>query len=226
MSTSAVIRSAGPQGGDAVQAIFATFHRQTQRQRSVLRLALVALMALVVRTGTPTPQWHAQFILVGVYGALSVAAAWVLLRHPERIRRLRALEPMVPVDIAAVCALQFLSTGGYLALGLLAFLPFFIATQTGGRAAVMSLAAIIAGGVAVVTDPVYRRELSVLEIITVLGMLSLLRLCSYTVSRVQQRRLAKVAELTASRSLLLADVMTAEERERGRIAETLHDGAL
>jgi hypothetical protein len=50
---SAVIRSAGPLGGDAVQAIFATFHRQTQRQRSILRLALVVLMVLVVRTGTP-----------------------------------------------------------------------------------------------------------------------------------------------------------------------------
>ncbi|MEE6170133.1 MULTISPECIES: sensor histidine kinase [unclassified Mycolicibacterium] len=223
---SAVIRSAGPQGGEAVQAIFATFHRQTQRQRSILRLALVVLMVLVVRTGTPAPQWPGQFVLVGIYGALSVAAAWVLLRYPDRIPRLRALEPMVPVDIGAVCALQFLSTGSYLALGLLAFLPFFIATQTGRRAAVMSLAAIVAGGVAVMVDPAFRAELSPLEIVTVLGMLSLLCLCSYTVSRVQQRRLAKVAELTTSRSLLLADVMTAEERERGRIAETLHDGAL
>lgn len=100
------------------------------------------------------------------------------------------------------------------------------ATQTGARAALVSVGAILAGGIAVIADPIFRRELSALEIITVLGMLSLLCLCSYTVSRVQQRRLISVAELTASRSLLLADVMTAEERERGRIAEALHDGAL
>ena len=146
--------------------------------------------------------------------------------HVERARRLRKLEPMVTVDVAALCGLQFLSTGSYLVLGLLAFLPFFIATQTGARAAVASIGAIIAGAVAVVADPTFRKDLSALEILTLLSMLGLLCLCSYTVSRVQQRRLISVAELTASRSLLLADVMSAEERERGRIAEALHDGAL
>lgn len=133
---------------------------------------------------------------------------------------------MVPVDVAAICTLPFLSTGSYLVLGLLAFLPFFIATQTGRRAAVMSVAAIIGGGLAVLADPVFREQLPVLAMVTLLTMLALLCLCSYTVSRVQQRRLAGIAELTASRSLLLADVMSAEERERRRIAETLHDGAL
>lgn len=211
---------------DPVQAIFGSFDRQTRRQRSILRLALVALMVLVVCGGTPAREWPAQLALIAGYGALSVTAAWLWLRHPDRAGRLRTLEPMVAVDVTALCALQFLSTGSYLVLGLLAFLPFFIATQTGTRAAVVSIGAILAGGIAVVADPVFRRELSALEIITVLAMLSLLCLCSYTVSRVQQRRLISVAELTASRSVLLADVMSAEERERGRIAETLHDGAL
>ena len=126
---------------------------------------------------------------------------------------------MVPVDVAAICTLPFLSTGSYLVLGLLAFLPFFIATQTGRRAAVMSVAAIIGAGLAVLADPVFREQLPVLAMVTLLTMLALLCLCSYTVSRVQQRRLAGIAELTASRSLLLADVMSAEERERRRIAE-------
>lgn len=211
---------------DTVRAIFRTFDRQTRRQRSILRLALVALMVLAVCSGTPMDAWPGQLVLIAGYGALSVTAAWLWLRHPERARRLRKLEPMVTVDVAALCGLQFLSTGSYLVLGLLAFLPFFIATQTGARAAVASIGAIIAGAVAVVADPIFRKELSALEILTLLSMLGLLCLCSYTVSRVQQRRLISVAELTASRSLLLADVMSAEERERGRIAETLHDGAL
>ncbi|HJT93912.1 MAG TPA: ATP-binding protein [Mycobacterium sp.] len=216
----------GAGGSEAVRDIFLTFDRQTQRQRSILRIALVCVMALAVCSGTSRSEWPAQFALVAVYGGLSIIAAWMWLRHPQRARRLRAVEPMVPIDIAAICALPFLSTGSYLVLGLLAFLPFFIATQTGRRAAVMSVAAILGGGVAVLADPVFREQLSVLAIVTLLTMLALLCLCSYTVSRVQQRRLAGIAELTASRSLLLADVMTAEERERRRIAETLHDGAL
>lgn len=215
-----------PGGSEAVREIFLKFDRQTQRQRSILRLALVCLMVLAVYSDTPRSEWAAQFALIGVYGGLSVVAAWLRLRHPDRARRLRRLEPLALIDVAAVCALPFLSTGSYVVLGLLAFLPFFIATQTGPRAAVLSLAAITSGGIAVLADPVYRQQLPTATIVTLLSMLALLCLCSYTVSRVQQRRLASVAELTASRSLLLADVMSAEERERRRIAETLHDGAL
>jgi two-component system, NarL family, sensor kinase len=216
----------GPAAGDAVRGIFLTFDRQAQRLRSILRLLLVAVMGLVVWSGTARSEWPAQLTLVAVYAALSLTAAFVWLRYPQRASRLRALEPMVPVDIVAICALQFFSTGSYLVLALLAFLPFFIATQAGQRAAVMSVVAIVGGGSAVVADPVFRQQMSVPMILTVLAVLALLCLCSYTVSRVQQRRLAAIAELTGSRSLLLADVMSAEERERRRIAEALHDGAL
>jgi two-component system, NarL family, sensor kinase len=216
----------GPAGSEAVRDIFLTFNRQAQRLRSILRVLLVGVMLLVVWSGTSRTEWPAQLALVAVYAALSGAAAWTLLRHPQGAKRLRALEPMVPVDVAAICLLQFLSTGSYLVLALLAFLPFFIATQAGRRAAVMSVVAIIGGGTAVLADPVFRQQMSVPMVVALLTMLALLCLCSYTVSRVQQRRLAAIAELTATRSLLLADVMTAEERERRRIAETLHDGAL
>ncbi len=211
---------------EAVREIFLQFERQAQRLRAILRVALVAVMVLAVVSGTPREQWPAQFVLVGAYGVLAAGAAWLWIRTPTKARRLREVAPMAPVDIAAICALQFLSTGGYLMLGLLAFLPFFTATQRGRRAAVMAMAAIAGGGVAVVSDPVYREQLSAQAMVTILTMLALLCLCSYGVSRTQERRLVSIAELTQSRSLLLADVMTAEERARRRIAEALHDGPL
>ncbi len=216
----------GAGGSEAVRAIFLRFDGQAQRLRSILRLLLVAVMAMAVWAGTSSTEWPAQFALVAGYLALALVAAWMLVRHPQRARKLRALEPMVPVDVAAICVLQFLSAGSYLVLALLAFLPFFIATQAGRRAAVMSVVAILGGGFAVLTDPVFRQQMSAPSVVALLTMLALLCYCSYTVSRVQQRRLAGIAELTASRSLLLADVMTSEERERRRIAEVLHDGAL
>ncbi|MBS1692687.1 MAG: sensor histidine kinase [Actinobacteria bacterium] len=218
-----VVEQAGT--SEAVREIFLQFERQAQRLRAILRLALVAVMVLAVLGGTRPVEWPPQFVLVGAYGVLAVVAAWMWIAHPNRARRVREVAPMAPVDIAAICVLQFLSTGGYLMLGLLAFLPFFTATQRGRRAAVMAILAIAGGAIAVLSDPVYR-QLPALAIVTILTMLALLCLCSYGVSRTQERRLVSIAELTLSRSLLLADVMTAEERERRRIAEVLHDGAL
>ena len=211
---------------DAVRAIFFKFENQAQRLRAVLRLMLVAVMVLAVIASTPRSSWPAQLGLVAGYAVLAVLSGYVRLQQHPSTERLRSLEPMMPIDIAAICVLQLLSPGSYLMLGLLAFLPFFIATQAGQRAAIMSVAAIIGGAAAVLADPVFRRQMSAPEIVAVLVMLALLCVCSYTVSRVQQRRLAGIARLTATRALLLADVMSAEERERRRVAEALHDGPL
>lgn len=218
-----------PSGGDAqeaVQAVFLTFDQLAQRRRAILRLALVAIMVLAIFADTPRHVWGAQFAIVGVYGVLAVFAAFLHVRRQPRASRLRAVPPMMLVDIAAICLVQIPSTGSYLMLGVLAFLPFFIATQSGRLAAVMSLATIIGGALVIVTDAALRHDMSPLATTTVLLMLALLCLVSYTISRTQQQRLTAFADLIASRSLLLADVMTAEERERRRVAEALHDGPL
>ncbi|MFE4258063.1 sensor histidine kinase [Streptomyces sp. NPDC056883] len=212
-------------GTDAVAAIHLAFDEQAQRLRSILRLGLVAVMALVAWAGTPSDQWPAQFALVGVYGLLAAGTWWMWRHRPGRARRMRDVAPMAIVDVAAVCVLQFLSIGSYLSLGLLAFLPFFTATHPGRKALLLSLAA-IAGGGAVLSDPAFRKELGTGQGVTILAMLVLLCVVAIAVSRVQERRLAGVAALTVSRSVLLEDVVSAESRERRAVAESVHDGPL
>lgn len=217
-----------PDGGhasEAVQAVFRRFDHQGQRRRSILRLLLVGVIVLAVFAGTPRHTWAVQFAIVGVYAVFAVGSAFLNLGPHPRPSRTRTAT-MMGVDIAAICLLQLPSTGSYLMLGLLAFLPFFIATQSGRLSAVMSVAAIIGGGLVIVTDTVLRHDMSGLQTMTVLVMLALLCVCSYAISAIQQRRMQSFAELIASRSLLLADVMSAEDRERRHVAEALHDGAL
>lgn len=213
-----------PDGGvahEAFQSVLLDFENRARRGRSILRLVLVAVMVLAVFAGTNHANWAAQFAIVGVYGAIAILAAL----HPYGCRP-GATIPMMLVDIAAICLLQLPSVGSYLMLGLLAFLPFFIATHLGRWAATMSVTAIVVGGLTIISDTVLRRQMTPLQITTVLVMLGVLCLCSYVISAVQQHRLQRFAQLVTSRELLLADVMTAGERERRLVAEALHDGPL
>lgn len=213
----------GTPGGRAVVAIHLEFDRQAGRLRSVFRLLLVAVMALVVWADTPRFEWPPQFALIGAYGLLALVSWWTG-RHPSA-RRTRRKYPMAVVDVAAITVLQFLSVGSYLSLGLLALLPFLTATHPGRQSLLLSLAAIVASG-AVLSDSAFRDQLSPAEAAAILAMLCLLCAAAVAVSRVQQRRLAKVAALTISRSILLEDVVSAEARERRAVAESVHDGPL
>ncbi len=183
-------------------------------------------MVLAILAGTERSTWPAQFTIVGVYAALAIISVILNVRRQPGGGALRGAAPMMFVDIAAICLLQLPSLGSVLMLGLLAFLPFFLASQSGRLGAVMAMTAIALGGLTIVTDSTLRREMSALQIATVLLMLALLCVCSYAVSAVQQHRMTRFAELIASRSMLLADVMTAEERQRRQVAEDLHDGPL
>ncbi|MFF0220300.1 sensor histidine kinase [Streptomyces vinaceus] len=214
-------------GAEAVAAIQRDFERHAQRMRSSFRLVLVAVMALVAWGGAAAGAGSAQFVLVGVYGVLALAAWWLVRHPPAGARGLRPSVPLtaVVIDVAAVTALQFLSVGSYLSLGLLAFLPFLTASQPGRQPLILSLAALLAGG-SVLTDPAFREQMNTVEAVAVLAMLALLCAAAVAVARVQQRRLAKVVALTVSRSVLLQEVVSAEARERRAVAESVHDGPL
>jgi len=83
----------GAGGSEAVRAIFLRFDRQAQRLRSILRLLLVAVMAMAVWAGTSRTEWPAQFALVGGYGMLALIAAWMLVRWIDLSNHRRIGEP-------------------------------------------------------------------------------------------------------------------------------------
>jgi two-component system NarL family sensor kinase len=58
------------------------------------------------------------------------------------------------------------------------------------------------------------------------GYLCFVGLAATLLSWVQHERVLRISGLLKDRSSLLADAMAAEERERGSLAETLHDGVL
>lgn len=213
-----------PVGGvshEAFAAVLLDFEQRARRRRSVLRLFVVGVMVLAVFADPNHSTWAPQFALVGVYGAIAILAAF----HPYGCH-VGSTVPMMLVDVTAICLLQIASIGSYLMLGLLAFVPFLIATHLGRWAAIMSVTTIVVGGLTIVTDAALRRQMTPLQIATVLAMLGVLCLWSYVISAVQQQRMQRVAQLVTSRELLLADVMTAGERERRQVAEALHDGPL
>jgi two-component system, NarL family, sensor kinase len=158
----------------------------------------------------------------------AVYAAAVLLttftRRAERVPRL--LYPVL--DLTLLLALTYTSGGAFSQLGLAFFvLPVAAAFLMSPAGTALWSAISVAGYLGIsLTHPATDRSEDLSLVVTHALYLAWVGLAAVLLAVVLTQRGRRVEELAAARGRLVAQALGAEERERKRLAEALHDGAV
>lgn len=198
---------------------------ETERLVAWLRLPAIALIAAGHGLAHPNPNATGFFVAIVAFSAWSAAAlAYVYLRPIT----LALSAAATAVDVAAITTLAILS-GGAFSQARLAYFLIPIAVAFRFRPSFTALAA-ASTVVAYLTQAFVHEASSRPEaerfIAIHAGYLLWVGLAAVLLSFVLARRTDHVAELAAVRQQLIADALTAEDRERRALAEGLHDRAI
>ncbi len=195
---------------------------------AALRVALVPVVALGETLVDHPPSHTGAFPFLLAAFALWAAAllGLRLLETRGRVRLPAALGRVEPfVDLAAIVALTY-SSGGPFSETAMAFfvLPVLAAatlrpTLTAGWA----LGAIAAYVALSLVHPTAGEEQATARTVSQVAYLALVGAAATLVSQVLSRRDAAIASLADQRGRLATHALTAEQRERRRLAELLHD---
>jgi two-component system, NarL family, sensor kinase len=164
-------------------------------------------------------------VTLAIFSAWSAGVlAWVHLRPASERFALVA----TAVDIAAISVLAVLS-GGAFSHARLAFFLVPVAVAFRFRPAVTTAAVVVTTAAYVVqaaVHPAARQPEAVRFIVTQAGFLAWVGIACVLLSMLLARRTQLVARLAEARTRLLTDAIEAEQRERKRLAEALHDHAI
>ncbi|CDO87538.1 two component sensor kinase [Mycobacterium triplex] len=235
VSESAISREAPGNGitettNTELDAVFRIHRWRSLRVASVQRLVVVFIMigAVLVHTDYRAPRWAPDDAVVVVYALIALGVV-ILVYSPARRVMVpdRALFILAMVDVVAIVGFKLLSPGGHIPLLLMVLVPRMVALDLSGRRATVGLScAFVAFTASILQDPVIPRQLGwpkTLLLVLIYGFL-----CGTALFAVifRQRYVNEIARITASRDALLAETMTASERERREISEAIHDGPL
>ncbi|WP_269858932.1 sensor histidine kinase [Streptomyces sp. RPT161] len=198
-----------------------------QRAQAILRIALAGVLTGAVTAELPADRAASQFSVLGAYVVIAVLVALCLRRPHGRAGTTAMTVVMGLVDVVALVTLQLLSQGSALLVLALFLLPLLAAFNS--RPPVTALIIVLdtaAYSIAAAVNSSVHDQLRHSQAIVLLVFLVLVGACSLALSLSHSRRCRQVAQLIVDRSRLLVDVMSAEERERTRLAEFLHDGPL
>lgn len=204
-------------------------HRlRSLRIAAALRVGVIVFLAYAAFTGTRSSEWGWQAVLLAGY---AVAAGWavrVALRAAESPATVRSSPFLLPtLDVAAIFGIQLISTGAYIPLLMTAMAPLMVALEVSSRRAAALLAFSVAAFAAVIVeDQTIRPQLGWDEALFLVAIYAFLCCTTYFVVHAQERQVTDIAALSASREALLVDIMTASDKQRRQISETLHDGPL
>lgn len=209
----------------AFPAISGEAAAEAERVVAWLRLPAIALIALSQSLQHPRPQETGFLVTLAVFSAWSAGLlAWVSLRRAGPRLALFA----TGVDIAAIGLLAVLSGGAFSHARLAFFLvPVTVAFRFNppitAAAALITTAAYVIQAVA---HPAVAEPQAARFIATQAGFLAWVGLACVLLSALLARRTELVSRLAEERSRLLADALSAEQRERKALAEALHDHAI
>jgi two-component system NarL family sensor kinase len=198
-----------------------------EAERAVAWLRLPAIVLLVAGRELSHPNQE----LNGFVVAISVFSAWSLLLlvwvHRRPVGRTLALAATA-VDVAAITVLALLSGGPFSQARLAYFLvPIAVAFRFQPVATAFAAGATAAAYAGqALAHPARNRAEAGRFIAVHTGYLLWTGAAAVLLSTLLWRRTRRVVELAAVRRQLLADVLTAEERERRALAESLHDSAI
>ena len=198
---------------------------EAERVVAWLRLPAIGLLALSQSLQHPNPHERGFLFALVLFSAWSAAMlAWVYLRTPGPRLALTA----TGVDIAAISVLAVLSGGAFSHARLAFFLvpvtvAFRFRPSTTAVAAIVTTSAYVLQAVA---HPAFRQPQAVRFVLTQAGFLAWVGLACVLLSALLARRTAQATRLAESRSQLLSDALSAEQRERKALAEVLHDEAI
>jgi len=195
---------------------------------AALRVALVPVVALGEElVDHPTAHTGAFPFALAAFGVWSVALLGLrALEARGRARPPAALERVEPfVDLAAIVALTY-SSGGPFSETAMAFfvLPVLAAARLRpALAAGWALGAIAAYLALSFVHPTAGEDQATARMVSQVAYLVLVGAAATLVSHVLSQRDAAISRLAEQRGQLASHALTAEQRERRRLAELLHD---
>ena len=199
---------------------------------AILRVALVPLVAIgqanVERPGPPDSDLFGPLLaLVGVWAVgLLIAHLLAAAGHLPWLPRLARLEPVV--DLVAIAALTYTSGGPYSEARLAFFaLPLVAAFRLRPALTIAwATAAVLAYVLISLPHPATRTRADIDTIGAHALYLAWAGAAAVVLSALLGARDRRIRAAADERGRLLAQALTAEERERARLAEVLHDEAI
>jgi two-component system NarL family sensor kinase len=196
-------------------------------ERRVAWLRLLAIPLIVAAETLPHPKEERTDFLLGV-AVVSVYAVAMLVWVYWRPVTARFALGGTAADVGAITALVVLSGGAYSEARLTYFLvPIAVAFRFRPElTALSSSITVVAYLLQAVAHPAHTQPQATRFIAVQAGYLLWIGLAAVLLSAVLEQRTRRVAELAERRRGLIAEALSAGERERRALAEGLHDQAI
>jgi two-component system, NarL family, sensor kinase len=196
-------------------------------ERRVAWLRLLAIPLIVAAETLPHPKEERSDFLIGV-AVVSVYAVAMLIWVYKREVTTQFGILGTALDVAAITVLVVLSGGAYSEARLTYFLvPIAVAFRFRPElTALSSTVTVVAYVIQAVAHPAHTQQQATKFIAVQASYLLWIGLAAVLLSAVLEQRTRRIAELAERRRGLIAEALSAGERERRALAEGLHDHAI